>query len=108
MTWQRIFVGLSLAINCILLYSLIWGEQGLRAYRNLKEQHYFLEMRIKDLDERNIALSKEIRLLQSDEKYQEKVIRQRFNFVRDNEILYIFPEAGETAKTGAGLHESKD
>ena len=108
MAWQRIFVGLSLAINCILLYSLIWGDQGLRAYRNLKEQHYFLESRIKDLDERNIALSKEIRLLRSDEKYQEKVIRQRFNFVKDNEILYIFPGAHDAAKTGAGLHESKD
>lgn len=108
MAWQRIFVSVSLAINCILIYSLIWGDQGLRAYRNLKEQHYLLETRIKDLDELNIALSKEIRLLQSDEKYQEKVIRQRFNFVRDNEILYIFPGAHETAKTGAGAHESKD
>ena len=108
MTWQRVFFGLSLVINGILLYGLIWGGQGLRAYRNLKEQHYLLEMRIQELDERNIALSKEIRLLQSDEKYQEKVIRQRFNFVKNNEILYIFHGAADAAKTGAGLHESKD
>ena len=108
MAWQRMFVGLSLVINVILLYSLIWGGQGLRAYRNLKEQHQMLEAKIKELDDKNIALSREIRLLQSDEQYQEKVIRKRFNFVKDNEILYIFPGTHDTAKTGAGPHETKD
>lgn len=97
-----------MAINCILLYSLVWGEQGLKAYRNLKEQHQILATRIKELDEKNIALSREIRLLQTDEKYIEKVIRKRFNFVKDNEILYIFPGSHDTAKTGAGPHETKD
>ena len=108
MLWQRTFIGISLAINLVLLYSLIWGSQGLNAYRNLKEQHQVLGDRIKLLDAKNLALSREIRLLQSDTKYQEKVIRNRFNFVKDDEILYIFPESGNTAKTGAGLHETKD
>ena len=108
MAWQRAVVGVSLIINAVLAYSLIWGEQGFRAYRNLKEQHQELNDRIKDLDAQNIALSREIRLLQSDEKYQEKVIRDRFNFVKDNEILYVFPETSGTAKTGAGLHETKN
>ena len=108
MAWQRIFIGLSLSINVVLAYSLIWGSQGLGAYRNLKEQHAVLEERIKQLDAQNIALSREIRLLQSDDKYQEKIIRKRFNFVKDNEILYIFPGSHDTAKTGAGVHETKD
>jgi cell division protein FtsB len=108
MLWQRIFIGFSLAINLVLIYSLIWGDQGFDAYRILKEQHQLLEERMQDLDAMNIALSREIRLLQSDEKYQEKVIRNRFNFVKDNEILYIFPGSQDTAKTGAGAHETKD
>ena len=108
MLWQRVFIGFSLAINAILLYSLIWGGQGLQAYQNLKEQHQLLSTRIQELDAKNIALSREIRLLQSDPKYQEKIIRNRFNFVKDDEILYIFPESRDTAKTGAGLHEPKD
>ena len=108
MSWQRIFVGFSLAINLVLAYALIWGNQGLKAYRNLKEQHQKLEARINDLDVTNLALSREIRLLQSDDKYQEKIIRNRFNFVKDDEILYIFPGAKDTAKTGAGVHETKN
>lgn len=108
MSWQRVFVGFSLVINVILVYSLIWGGQGLNAYRNLKEQYQTLEDRVKDLDARNITLSREIRLLQADAQYQEKVIRNRFNFVKDDEILYIFPESGDAGKTGAGLNETKD
>ncbi len=108
MSWQRIFVGFSLAINGILVYSLIWGSHGLHTYQNLKEQHQDLEERIREVESKNIALSREIRLLQSDAKYQEKIIRNRFNFVKDNEILYIFSGAQDTAKTGAGSHETKD
>ncbi len=108
MVWQRVFVGVSLAVNVVLFYGLIWGDQGLMAYQALKEQHKVMETRIKELDEKNLALSKEIRLLQSDEKYQEKMIRKRFNFVKDNEILYIFPGVHDTAKTGAASNETKD
>ena len=108
MGWRRIFVGLSLTINIILACSLIWGDQGLRAYKNLKEQHEELAARIKDLDAKTVALSREIRLLQTDEKYQEMVIRERFNFVKDNEILYVFPSTKGAAKAGAGMHETKN
>ena len=108
MLWQRAFIGFSLVINGVLVYSLIWGSQGLNAYRNLKEQHQVLEEKINLLDAKNLTLSREIRLLQADAKYQEKIIRNRFNFVKDDEILYIFPESGDTAKTGVGLHETKD
>lgn len=108
MHWHRFFVGLSLAVTAILAWSLVWGGQGLRAYKELKAQHELLGSRSAELDSRSIALSKEIRLLQSDAKYQEKVIRKRFNFVRDNEILYLFPGSHDTAKTGAGVNETKD
>ena len=108
MVWQRALLGISLLVNVVLVYGLIWGDQGLMAYQSLKEQHNTLESRIKGLDEKNLALSREIRLLQSDEKYQEKMIRKRFNFVKDNEILYIFPGAHDTAKTGAGSNETKN
>ena len=52
--------------------------------------HESLQNEIASLDAQNLSLSKEIRLLQSDNKYVEKVIRQRLHYVRDNEILYIF------------------
>ena len=51
---------------------------------------------------RNLSLSREIRLLQTDQKYVEKMIRQRLHYLRDNEILYLFDAA---PKSGASSHD---
>ena len=108
MLWRRILLAVSIGLNAILLYSLIWGDKGAFAYKQLKEQCASLQVKIREYDAMNLALSKEIRLLQSDEKYQEKMIRTRLNFVRDNEILYIFPETRAPETAEEGQHEAKD
>lgn len=82
------------------------------AYQGLKEQYISLKQKITELDQKNLALSKEIRLLQSDDKYIDAMIRKRLNFVKDNEILYIFSDKEATdkdaAKPGAGPDEAKN
>lgn len=110
MWWRRLALILSLALNVVLVYRLVWSDQGLMTYQSLKEQHETLENRVHELDEQNLALSREIRRIQTDDSYLEKLIRQRFNslYVKDNEILYLFPGALDTARTGAGADETKD
>ncbi len=96
--WHKVLFGGSIVVNIILLWALVWGSQGISAYRGLKEECANLDLQLARLEERNIELSREIRLLQGDEKYIEKMLRhRRLNVVRDNEILYIFPDAAETA-----------
>jgi cell division protein FtsB len=97
---RRLVFTVSMFLNMVLAYNLIWGERGVIAYKELRQRCDFLEERIHQVGENNLELSKEIRLLQSDEKYIEKTIRNRLNFVRSNEILYIFP--GETKGDFAG------
>lgn len=100
----------SLLLNVVLVYRLVWSEQGLMTYQSLKEQYQALENRVRELDEHNLALSQEIRRIQTDDAYLEKMIRQRFNslYVRDNEILYLFPDTLATPRTGAGADETKN
>ncbi len=104
---RKFLLGASIVVNAVLVWSLVWGDHGIGAYRVLKEECAMLDRHIAELDERNLELSREIRLLQSDDKYVEKMIRDRgLNLVRDNEILYIFPESSENA--GAKADESKN
>jgi len=98
---RRLVLAVSLLLNMVLTYNMIWGDHGIIAYKELRRRCDSLEERIRQAGESNLELSKEIRLLQSDEKYIEKIIRNRLNFVRDNEILYIFP--GETHGDSAGV-----
>ena len=99
MFW-RVSILLILGIFNLALFSrMIWGPTGLVEYRDLKRQHAALLTEISTLDAENRALSKDIRLLQSDSQYVEKMIRQRLHYVRENEVLYLF---GNSAKTGSG------
>ena len=104
----RVVLVISVVLYCVLLFSLIWGQRGIIEYKQSVEQNKTLEGRIADLDEQNIFISREIRLLQSDEKYVEKVIRNRLHFIRDNEIRYIFPDEPEKESSGALPNEAKN
>ena len=88
MFW-RVFLLCSFSVcNLVLLYRMIWGPTGLVDYSDLRSE--------------NLSLSREIRLLQTDQKYVEKMIRQRLHYLRDNEILYLFDAA---PKSGASSHD---
>lgn len=101
MIYNRILLVVLLLLNCFLAYRLLVSDQGLFAYLDLKKRYTVLEERIADIDQRNLELSQEIRLLKSDRFSVEKILRQQMNFVKDDEILYVFPEEpapGETSE----------
>ncbi len=97
---RRFLLGLLVFINVILILRLGFSEQGYFGYRELDQKVQELELKIKNADNRTLELSREIRRLKSDKAYQEKIIRNRMNYVKKNELLYIFPESGELKPQG--------
>ncbi len=104
--WKLFILALAVTVNIILVSRLLWGQQSLVSYRELAAQYAELLKERDKYDAINAGLSREIRLLQSDEKYVEKMIRQRLNFVRSNEILYLFTE--DPNVRGALPHDGKN
>ncbi len=103
--WQRVALAISLILNIFLALRMGLGDQGLAGYKELDRQHAELEARLQELDEQNILLTREIRLLADDERYVERVIRSRLHYIRDNEVLYLFPESASPTNRGAGSDE---
>lgn len=107
--WRSAIVLLALVMNLVLAYRLLWGEQSYYAWQNMKERRTELQAELEGLDVRRATLSKEIRLLQTDFSYVEKVIRSRLNYVRPDEILYVFdeirPEDTHWTLSTEGTHE---
>lgn len=93
--------------NLALLSKAVWGPTGMLEYHALKEQLALLQQRIGDLDGENLALSREIRLLHSDKKYMEKMVRQRLHYLRDNEVVYIFANPNRK-RMGANFDDGKN
>ena len=90
---KRILLALSVLLNLTLIVYLLVSDNGLSNYQTLKADTYAFTQRQDMLDEKAYLLSHEIRLLQNDSEYVEKIIRARLGFVKSNEILYIFPDS---------------
>lgn len=101
MVWRVVILVALGLVNLLLFIHMLWGSTGLMEYADLRRQLREAQEQVADLDRKNVELSNEIRWLQSDSQYLEKMIRQRLHYVRDNEILYLFSEK-HTPASGAG------
>lgn len=95
MFWRAAIISVLGLINIALLCKAIWGPTGLMEYHALKAEYAALQEKIAILDTENMALSRDIRLMQSDPQYVEKMVRQKLHYLRDNEIVYIFANPGQ-------------
>ena len=99
--WRVIVLVAVWGINLIIFCHMIWGSEGLIAYRELKQKYAAIEAE-------NRSLSRDIRLLQTDERYVEKMIRQRLHYVHENEVLYLFGDSSENRESGAATHDGQN
>ncbi len=106
--WKLVILAIAVCLNITLAVRLIWGPQSVLSYRELRTQQVALETELAAQETHNALLSREIRLLQSDERYVEKIIRQRLNYVKENEILYLFDTGQSAAARGAEGNERKN
>lgn len=105
MFWRITIIVILGLLDIALLGRMLLSDTGLLEYMQLKNQLAGLREEIVQLDAENRALSREIRLLQTDSQYAEKMVRQHLHYLRDNEIVYIFASssrknAGAKANVG--------
>lgn len=108
MVWRRILLGVLVGLNLFLLYQIVWSSNGLFAYLELKQRHEELVKVIQETTDKSLGLSRTIRWLQSDPDYQERVIRSQMGFLRQDEIVYIFPEDGNNTEPDPGGERGDD
>ncbi len=107
MLGRRVLFGLLVILNLYLLLTLIWGKGGFIAYLELDEHYNRLETRLEEYKLESLDLSREIRGLTSDPEQQRQVVRERMNYMGENEFLYIFSSKADALANEAG-DEEKD
>lgn len=101
---RKAVFGFFVILNLILFYNLLWSAKGLFNFLELRTHHAKLEAIQETVDARCLELSQEIRWLTSDRAFAEKMVRSRLNYLKSNEILYVFPnQASAAAKVGDDL-----
>lgn len=76
------------ALIAVLLFLVVFSENGLFDYLKLKKQVRAMNVAIRQYDSENRALKSDLDRLQKDDGYLEEVARKRFGFIRDGEKVY--------------------
>jgi len=72
----------------LIAYYTIFGERGILRMRKLGRNLESIRASTQNLKEENEGLKSEIRLLQEDEDYIEKIAREELGLAREDEIVY--------------------
>lgn len=75
-----------------ILFFTVFGDKGLLRIFELKQDKNRIESRLADSRNDNERLKREIVALKSDRRYLESIARKDFGLVRNNEVIYQFPQ----------------
>lgn len=89
-------------VNGILLYSVVFSDRGVLSLRRMQAEREELAARVGEFKERSQKLSQEILWLEKGGAYTERIIRDKTNFLKDNEIVYIIEADGRSAPVRGG------
>ena len=94
---RNYFLLISIFLIFYFIFNLVSGERGLFSYfkkkellSNLKNEEVLLINKINDVDHKNTLLSTDLDL-----DYVEVLIRERFLFGKEKEIIYIIKQNDE-------------
>jgi cell division protein FtsB len=71
-----------------LFFQMVFAEGGIFGYIKLKREIASINTSVATIEKENKLLSEEIKRLQTDDKYLEDVVRQKYGFLREGEKLY--------------------
>lgn len=89
---RKLLIGILVLVNCILLYSFLLSDKGVFSLRSMRANREELATRVEGLKESSQSLSQEIRWLGKEGPFTERVIRDKTNFLKDDEIVYIIDD----------------
>jgi cell division protein FtsB len=79
------------AVILFILYFTVFGERGLLRIHHLSVEKEEIQNRVLTLQTENEQLKREIEALKTDRRYLESIARKDLGLVRQNEIIYQFP-----------------
>ena len=81
---------LLLALNCVLIYAIMFSSKGVLGYRQQCQQVEELDAKVMKLREENHKLFRKIQGFKSDARAQERLIREKLGWVREDELVIEF------------------
>jgi cell division protein FtsB len=90
---RRIATGVAAALVVGFGFHVVFGQNGLIAYEQKREDTKTLDQELKNLQHENDALKAHVDRLQSDPSAIEHQAREELHYTRPGEVIYTLPVA---------------
>lgn len=99
--WRRFATFAAGALAVALFYHVIFGQNGLTAYEQKREETKALSLQVQSLQRENELLKSHVDRLQSDPDAIEHQAREELHYTRPGEVIYSLPATSSTSTTSS-------
>jgi len=92
--WRKMATGAAAVLALALGYHVIFGQNGLTAYQQKRQEAHKLELQMHSLQRENEQLKGHVERLQSDPNAIEHQAREELHYTRPGEVIYTLPQSG--------------
>ena len=75
----------------ILAFHVVFGANGMVVYQKKRAEYRMLQKDVQQLQQRNDAISDQIRALKTDPHAIEKEAREQLRYAKPGEVVYLLP-----------------
>jgi cell division protein FtsB len=89
--WRKVATGAAAVLALAMGYHVIFGQNGLTAYQQKRQDAQGLELQLRSLQKENEQLKGHVGRLQSDPNAIEHQAREELHYTRPGEVIYTLP-----------------
>jgi cell division protein FtsB len=91
LSWRKVATGAAAALALAMGYHVIFGQNGLTAYQQKRQETQALDNQLHSLQRENDLLKGHVDRLQSDPNAIEHQAREELHYTRPGEVIYTLP-----------------
>jgi cell division protein FtsB len=91
MSWRKVATGAAALLALAMGYHVIFGQNGLTAYQQKRQDAQSLDRQLHSLQRENSLLKGHVDRLQNDPNAIEHQAREELHYTRPGEVIYTLP-----------------
>jgi cell division protein FtsB len=99
--WRKVATGAAALLALAMGYHVIFGQNGLTAYQQKRQDAQSLDRQLHNLQRENETLKGHVERLQTDPNAIEHQAREELHYTRPGEVIYTLPASSGSTDAAA-------
>jgi cell division protein FtsB len=99
--WRKVATGAAAVLALAVAYHVIFGQNGLTAYQQKRQETQTLARQLHSLQSENDAMKGQVDRLQDDPNAIEHQAREELHYTRPGEVIYTLPPESSSKNAAA-------